>query len=176
MGVEIVRGEATLSGPNEVSVHGHAPLPTRVVLLCTGSRPRRLDVPGLARAGSLTSDDVFALDTPPATTSIVGGGPVGVELAQAFNRLGIAATVVERAPTILPRDEPGLVRRLSTCSTREGVQLHTAADVRRVTTDGQSRSCTPPSTGNPRPSGATRCWSPSVAPRTSKASASRSWA
>ncbi len=136
MGVEIVRGEATLSGPNEVSVHGHAPLPTRVVLLCTGSRPRRLDVPGLARAGSLTSDDVFALDTPPATTSIVGGGPVGVELAQAFNRLGIAATIVERAPTILPRDEPGLVRRLSDVLTREGVQLHTAADVRRVTTDG----------------------------------------
>ena len=104
----------------------------RYVLVCTGSRPRTLDLPGLGAAETLTTDSLFALDQPPPSSlAIIGGGPVGVELAQALARLDVAVTLLQRGPQLLRREEPALVARLTERLRADGVAVHLDADVRR---------------------------------------------
>jgi pyruvate/2-oxoglutarate dehydrogenase complex dihydrolipoamide dehydrogenase (E3) component len=138
MGVDVIRGEARVTGPNEVTVDDDRVLPTGTVLLCAGSRPALPDLPGLASARSYTSDNLFEIDEPPQSMVIVGGGPMGVEMAQALTRLGVAVTVVQRGPTLLRRDEPVLVGLLQTRLGDEGVAVHTGATATAVTTDGSA--------------------------------------
>ncbi|MBM2822832.1 MAG: Mercury(II) reductase, partial [Thermoleophilia bacterium] len=107
MGVEIVGGRARIAGAHEVAVDGRT-LETRFILVCTGSRPSIPDVPGLAEAGCLTSESVFELERAPASIVVLGGGPIGVELAQALRRLGVDVTLLQRNDRLLPKDEPEL--------------------------------------------------------------------
>lgn len=137
LGVEVVFGTARLAGTRAVEVDGRV-LPTRYVLICTGSRPATPPVQGLAEAGYLTSENLFELERAPRSVVAIGGGPVVVEMAQGLARLGVAVTVVQRGPTILPRDEPELVHMLSQRLRDEGVDLQFDAAVERVTVeDGQ---------------------------------------
>ena len=135
MGVDIIRGAAHLSGPTEVLVDGVRRLESRYVLLCTGSRPAEPDIEGLAEAGFLTSETLFGLERPPASVVMIGGGPIAIEMAQGFNRLGITTTVLQKGAGILPRDEPGLVEILTAKLRTEGVDLHLGVDVKRVTVE-----------------------------------------
>jgi pyruvate/2-oxoglutarate dehydrogenase complex dihydrolipoamide dehydrogenase (E3) component len=136
MGVEIVFGEARLTGPRTVEVRATATEPrmlnTRYVLLCTGSRPATPDLPGLADAGYLTSENLFEIERVPATMTIIGGGPVAVEIAQACTRLGVGVTMLQKGDGILPRDEPALVRVLTAKLIDEGVDLRLGVDTERV--------------------------------------------
>ncbi|MDO8363339.1 MAG: FAD-dependent oxidoreductase [Actinomycetota bacterium] len=136
-GIQLYRGTARLTGPNEVAVRptGDGPeqlLTTRFVLLCTGSRPHIPPIAGLSTEWCLTSDNLFQIDQPPARLAVIGGGPMGVEMAQALTRLGVQVTVLQRAPTLLPREEPALVERLAAVLTHEGVAVHYHADVRKI--------------------------------------------
>jgi pyruvate/2-oxoglutarate dehydrogenase complex dihydrolipoamide dehydrogenase (E3) component len=133
LGVELVPGTATVTGAREVTVDGpdgRRVLRTRYVLVATGSRPAVPDLEGLADLLALdpspvvTTDSVFELDRPPASIVMIGGGPVGVELAQTLARLDIPTTVVEAAPRLLPREEPELSDRLAEVLRRDGVTLH----------------------------------------------------
>lgn len=146
MGVDVVHGSARLTGPNEVAVMSAtgatAPdrtLTTRFILVCTGSRPVIPDIPGLIDAAPLTNETLFELDRPPASMVVIGGGPIGVELAQGLVRLGVPTTIVEQGPTMLARDEPSLVARLLTVLRREGVAVRTGATVESVRLDGAER-------------------------------------
>jgi len=136
LGVEIVHGDARLTGPNEVTVQREGDddltLATRFVLLCTGSRPRLPPIDGLDPQTVLTSENLFTLDAPPASVAVVGGGPMGTEMAQALQRLGVSTTLFQRASTLLPREEPALVEQLTERLRAEGVQVHCTADVRSV--------------------------------------------
>ncbi len=146
MGLEIVYGDARLTGPNEVTVttvaedetagadttagasgegamRGERVLQTRFVLLCTGSRPALPDLAGIDEIEPLTNETVFALQRPPASVVVLGGGPMGVELAQAFTRLGIDVSLVHDGPRLLPRDEQSLVSVLTTVLRDEGVDV-----------------------------------------------------
>ena len=136
-GVELRFGQARLTSPTTVRV-GDDELETRHVLLCTGSRPAVPPIPGLAEAGFETSETLFALTDPPASIVVIGGGPIAIELAQAFVRLGIAVTVLQDQPGILPREEPELVALLTARLREEGVdlQLATRADRVEVAPDG----------------------------------------
>lgn len=131
MGVDVVFGPARLTGPHTVDVGGRT-LHTSFVLLCTGSRPAVPDVPGLEAAGFLTNETVFDLERAPRTVIVVGGGPVGVELGQALQRLGVQVTLLHRGPAILPRDEPALTALLQDVLVAEGVDLHLDVAVDRV--------------------------------------------
>jgi len=140
LGVEVVHGSASVTGPHEVTVDGVRRLEARVVLLCTGSRPAVPPLPGLAEAGYLSSEDVFELDRAPRSVVVIGAGPVGVEMAQAFARLGIRTTLLQRHPTILPRDEPSLAAALAEQLVAEGVELHVEVETTAVTAEGSTKT------------------------------------
>lgn len=134
MGVELVRGSARITGPTTVLVDGTRALEARTILVCTGSRPVMPAIPGLADVG-LTSETLWDVASPPRSLVVLGGGPIGVEIAQAFARLGAPVTVLQQGATILPRDEPELVAALSAALVRDGVEIHlgaTATEVRRL--------------------------------------------
>lgn len=131
MGVEVLHGRARLTGPHTVEVDGRT-LETRFVLLCTGSHPRVPAIPGLAEARFLTSESLFTVERPPASLLVLGGGPIGVEMAQGCNRLGIAATLAQKGPRLLPRDEPELVDTLAGVLSEEGVDVHLGVEIERV--------------------------------------------
>lgn len=133
MGVEIIAGQARVAGPNTVELVGQdRTLETRVILLCTGSRPLTASIDGLKEAGYLTSENVFEIERAPKSIVLIGGGPICIEMAQAFTRLGIRTTVLQKGPGILPRDEPDLVATLTQRLRDEGVDLRLNVETERV--------------------------------------------
>lgn len=138
-GVDVRFGQARLTGPNTVAVEGHGELEARNVLLCPGGRPAVPPIPGLAEAGYETSETLFDLVDPPGSVVLIGGGPIAIELAQAFARLAIAVVVVQDLPGILPREDPELVAELTARLRAEGVVLQLGARAERVTVDAEGR-------------------------------------
>ncbi|HEX6596554.1 MAG TPA: FAD-dependent oxidoreductase [Acidimicrobiales bacterium] len=144
MGVEVVLGTARLTGPNSVLVSSctgngegtERELEARVILLCTGSRPAIPPIEGLRDAGFLTSETLFEIERAPRSIVMIGGGPIAIEMAQAFTRLGIRTTVLQKGPGILPRDEPSLVDVLTRKLRDEGVDLRVNVNTERVTVGG----------------------------------------
>ncbi len=136
LGVDVTIGEATVTSGTEVVVQcddgSSKTLATRYVLICTGSHPTVPSIAGLSARKVLTSDTLFELDEPPSSMAIIGGGPMGTEMAQALQRLGIEVTLFQRARSLLPREEPTLVDRLTRRLIDEGVNIHCSADVRRL--------------------------------------------
>jgi pyruvate/2-oxoglutarate dehydrogenase complex dihydrolipoamide dehydrogenase (E3) component len=133
MGVEIIQGQARLAGPNSVDVvDKERTLETRCILLCTGSRPLTPPIDGLREAGFLTSESLFEIERAPKSMVMIGGGPIAIEMAQAFTRLGIRTTVLQKGPGILPRDEPDLVAILTRKLREEGVDLRLNVETERV--------------------------------------------
>jgi pyruvate/2-oxoglutarate dehydrogenase complex dihydrolipoamide dehydrogenase (E3) component len=147
MGIELVEAEARIIGPNEVlavtskgqNMVGGTPLEARAILVCTGSHPHVPAIRGLADTGYVTSDTFWSLPHLPPSIVFVGGGPIAVELAQALNRLGVTVTILQKGPTLLPREEPPLVRRLHARLEGEGVVVHTGARVDTVERDGEGK-------------------------------------
>ena len=135
LGVELVCGQGRLVDAHTVAV-GDRRLSTRFVLLCTGSRPATVPIDGLAEAGFLTNETIFDLDRAPASLTMVGGGPIAVELAQAMCRLGVEVVVLQRAGTLLTREDPALVDILTSQLRAEGVLIHTGVSIERVTVEG----------------------------------------
>jgi len=130
-GIELRFGEAALTSPTTVSVGGEE-VEAKHILLCTGGRPAVPPIPGLEEAGYLTSETLFELTDPPASVVVIGGGPIAVELAQAFARLGMAVTVLQSGPGILPREDAELVALLTARLRAEGVDLQLGTRAERV--------------------------------------------
>jgi len=105
---------------------GEARLRARRIVVATGSRPRLPDLPGLAEAEVLSNETVFSMERLPGRLLVLGGGPIGVELAQACNRLGVRVTLVTRSGRLLPRDDADLAAQLAGHLAAEGVRLLTA--------------------------------------------------
>ena len=131
MGVEVVFGPATLTDPRTVRV-GDRVLTARRIVLATGSRPVLPSIPGLAEAGALTHHTIFELTETPASLAVIGGGPIGVELAQAFQRLGVPVVLLEAAPRILGREDAGAAAVVQAALVRDGVTVHTGVTLGRV--------------------------------------------
>jgi pyruvate/2-oxoglutarate dehydrogenase complex dihydrolipoamide dehydrogenase (E3) component len=133
MGVEIIAAQARITGPNTVELVGQdRTLEARFILICTGSRPLTPEIDGLKEAGYLTSENVFEIERAPRSIAMIGGGPIAIEMAQAFTRLGIRTTVLQKGPGILPRDEPDLVATLTARLREEGVDLRLNVATERV--------------------------------------------
>lgn len=130
-GCEVLFGAATFTGPDTVQV-GDETRRGRRLVLATGSSPFIPPVPGLAEAGYLTNREVFELERLPERLAVVGGGPIGVELAQAFARLGSRVTVLQRADRLIPREDPEASTLLQEAFAREGIEVLLEADVQRA--------------------------------------------
>ena len=133
LGIDLIEGEAIVSGPREVTV-GDRMLKTRYTLVCTGSRPFIPPIDGIAEVDFLTSENLFEIARPPDSLVIIGGGPIACEIAQSLNRLGVEVTVLEMEPNLLPRDHPPHGERLLRILREEGVDVRlgtTATKVRK---------------------------------------------
>lgn len=123
LGVEVIFGAGKFTGRNRFKVNGHL-LSARKYIISTGSRPAIPDIPGLRDVPYLTNETVFDLNEPVPRLLVLGGGPIGVELAQAFVRLGSEVHLVDRKWYILKNEDPDLAQVVETRLREEGVTLH----------------------------------------------------
>lgn len=133
IGVAVFFGEARFVGPRAIMVEGDT-LRFKKALIATGSRPKTPTIPGLAEAGYLTNESVFNLTVLPRRLLVIGGGPLGCELAQSFRRLGSHVIIAQNEPMFLPGEERDAAQILSDALARDGVEIHlntTAVAVRR---------------------------------------------
>jgi pyruvate/2-oxoglutarate dehydrogenase complex dihydrolipoamide dehydrogenase (E3) component len=131
-GVEFIHGHARFTGPRAIQVNGDH-VRFRHAVVATGSTPALPPVPGLADIGPLTSDTVWNVTALPARLAVLGGGPSGCELGQAFARLGADIVIVEATDRLLPREEPQASAILATRLAAEGIQVRTGTTVTHAT-------------------------------------------
>ncbi len=131
LGVEVVSGTARFVGDRTLQVNGRTMSAKRVVV-ATGSTPAIPPIEGLRDVPFLTNETIFSLERQPARLVVLGAGPIGLELAQAFARLGTAVRVLEADARLLPREDHELAELLGKCLTDEGVEIVLDAKVGRV--------------------------------------------
>lgn len=136
LGVDVFLGDATFTARDSVSVDGQT-LRFRRAVIATGARAARPPIPGLAETPYDTNESIFSLIERPATLAVIGGGPIGVELAQAFARFGTRVTLVHADAHVLPRDHPDAAAIVAASLADDGVQLIDAARIDRVSHDGR---------------------------------------
>ncbi len=135
LGVECITGTARIVSPHEVRV-GEQVLTTRNIIVATGAQPNIPNIPGLAQVRYRTSDTIWELRERPRRLLVLGGGPIGCELAQSFARLGSQVTVVQRGGQLLPAEDPDIAALVSQRFVDEGVQVLTGHSAERFERDG----------------------------------------
>ncbi len=139
-GVRIVRGHGRLDGPGRVVVadtDGTTSLHARRgVVLSTGTRPAILPIDGLAETPYWTNREVLQLTELPASLVVIGGGPIGCELAQVFARFGVEVTLLELADRVMASEEPETSEVIAGVLRSDGVDVRTGVDIERVSHDG----------------------------------------
>ncbi|MBK7685191.1 MAG: FAD-dependent oxidoreductase [Rhodocyclaceae bacterium] len=126
LGVDVVEGSAKIVSPWEVEItdaKGVRRLTTRSIVIAAGARPFVPPIPGLAELGYLTSDNVWELRTLPKRLVVLGGGPIGCELTQAFARLGAQVTQVEMLPRLMIREDPEVSSLVAQGFAKEGISV-----------------------------------------------------
>lgn len=134
-GVELFLGGARFTGPDRVEVDGEDGVRTlvfRKALIATGSRASTIPIEGLAEAGFLTNETLFQLTEQPQRLAVIGGGPIGAEMAQAFQRLGSQVTILEIDDQILVREDQDAAKIVQKTMVDEGVQLLLGVKIQRV--------------------------------------------
>lgn len=122
LGVECIQGEAQIVSPYHVAVNGRA-LTTRIIVTASGAHPTILRIPGIEATGYYTSDTIWDLRTLPRRLLVLGGGPVGCELAQAFARFGSRVVQLQRGDRLLKNEDPEISELLMSRLSAEGVDL-----------------------------------------------------
>lgn len=138
MGVDCVKGNARIISPWEVKVNDQI-LTTKNIVIATGARPFIPPIPGLQESAYLTSDSLWEMTELPERLVILGGGPIGCELAQAFSRLGSHVTQVEMQDRLMAREDSDVSDYISAKFASEGVDLHLRTKAQRV--EGKTLIC-----------------------------------
>lgn len=128
LGIDVYEARAKFTGSNSIEVNGKT-ITAKRFLICTGSRPRIASIPGLDTVKYLTNDDLFTLDTLPASITIIGGGPIGCELGQALQNLGCKITLIQSNERLIPKDEPEASAVVLESLTADGVSVKLGATV-----------------------------------------------
>ncbi|MEZ4866050.1 MAG: mercuric reductase [Caldilineaceae bacterium] len=131
-GVDVFLGEGRFTGEETIEIAG-AQLRFKKVLIATGSRPYHPNIPGLQEAGFLTNETVWNLMEQPRRLAVIGGGPIGCELAQAFRRLGSEVVLFHNAGHVLNREDADAAEIVQQTFLREGIQLVLNSQVKEVT-------------------------------------------
>ena len=139
LGVDCIMGDAKIVSPYQVRV-GDTEIATRNIVIATGGVPFVPPIPGLEEAGYVTSDTVWELRELPRRLAVLGGGPIGCELAQAFVRFGSEVTQVERNPHLLMREDADVIDLMQTQFAKEGIRVLANHAAKRVeVVDGEKR-------------------------------------
>ena len=136
LGVRVLRAEARFTSPRTVRA-GEIEIRPRRFVIATGSQPMVPAIPGLGGVPYLTNETVFANRELPDHLIIIGGGPIGIEMAQAHRRLGARVTVIDVGP-LLPRDDPELAASLTERLSEEGIDTRPRTEIAAVEHDGEA--------------------------------------
>jgi len=142
LGVEVIEGEARITGPWTVEVNGQT-LATRSIIIATGAAPMIPPIKGIDQVDYLTSDNLWELRELPGKLAVLGGGRIGSEITQAFARLGSQVTQIEMEERIVPREDTEVSEYLTQVYEHEGIQVltgHMAQEV-RIESSGQWLVC-----------------------------------
>jgi pyruvate/2-oxoglutarate dehydrogenase complex dihydrolipoamide dehydrogenase (E3) component len=134
-GVDVFLGEAHFTASDTLSVDG-TKLRFRKGLVATGARPDTPSIPGLVEAGYLTNENVFDLTELPRRLLVIGGGPLGCELAQAFCRFGARTTIAQSLPLFLPKEERDAAQLLADAFARDGIDVRLNTETVKVRMEG----------------------------------------
>ncbi len=138
MGVDVFLGKGQFSGHQTIRI-GDTTIEFAKAAICTGARAVELPIPGLKEAGYLTNETVFELVTLPRRLAVIGAGPIGCELAQAFARFGSQVTVFEQECRILPREDADAACVVERALTRDGVHFRCEAAIEQIVLRGTNR-------------------------------------
>src|SRR5213596_815581 len=139
LGVDVFRGEARFVSPHEVEVNGQK-LRAKNFVIATGSRAVIPKIEGIDDVPYFTNETIFDdLKAKPESMIVLGGGPIGCELAQTFRRLGVQVTIVQRGDQLLPREDRDVAEFLECCLINEGVRIIKNADAHSVATSGAGK-------------------------------------
>ena len=141
LGVNVSIGNATLVSPWQVDIqteNGVESLTTRNIVIATGARAFVPDIPGLKDIDYLTADNLWEITEQPKRMIVLGGGPIGCELSQAFGRLGTHVTQIERGDQVLSKEDPDAAKHLQTQLEKDGIdlRLNTSAMAVETTSEG----------------------------------------
>ncbi len=142
LGVEVLQGMARITSPWSVEVEtrqGLKTLTTRNIVIATGAKPRVPDIPGIEEVGYLTSDTIWSLREQPGRLLVLGGGPIGSEMAQAFARLGSQVTQVESHSRLLRREDPEVSEMVACRFRDEGIDLRLRHRAKRFIVEGEEK-------------------------------------
>jgi len=131
LGCEVIAGEATFTSASQIEVNGRK-IDAKRAVIATGSTVFVPPIKGLQQSGYLTNEDMFSLPSLPKSMIILGGGPVGVEMAQAYSRLGTEVCLVELAPRLLPRMDEQASGILAEALSAEGISIYLNSEVIEV--------------------------------------------
>ena len=137
-GIDVYLGQGQFTGNGSVDVDG-TELRFKKAVIATGARATAPLVEGLAETGYLTNETVFELTERPKRLAVIGGGPIGCELAQSFQRLGSRVSLFEKSPQILVREDPDAAEIVQAALAREGVELVLGASLRKVERKGDEK-------------------------------------
>jgi pyruvate/2-oxoglutarate dehydrogenase complex dihydrolipoamide dehydrogenase (E3) component len=138
LGVDVLIGEGRFVGPGAIQVDGKR-LEYAKAAICTGARAAIPAVPGLAQAGYLTNETLFALTELPRRLAVIGAGPIGCEMAQAFARFGSQVSVFERMARVLPRDDADAAEIVRGRMANDGVTFFMNSDITRIERRGSGK-------------------------------------
>lgn len=138
LGVDVFLGSGRFRGPDTIEVGGQT-LRFQKAVIATGARASRPSIPGLAEAGFLTNETVFTLTERPRRLAVIGAGPIGCELAQAFARFGSEVSLLANHAHILPKEERDAVEVVQQEMVRDGIKLVLSCEVIRVDRQGADK-------------------------------------
>ena len=121
-GVEVALGNAQFTGKNEIQVNGKKYFGKKIVI-ATGSRPKKLNIPGIEQVKYYDNKNIFTIENLPEKLLVIGGGPIGIEIAQALSRLGSKVTIIHKSDRILEHDDPFVTAVLMEQLQKEGVEI-----------------------------------------------------
>ena len=139
LGVDCVQGHARIVSPWEVEIDGERRLTARNIVIASGARPKVPAIPGLEQLDYLTSDSIWQLREPPGHLLVLGAGPIGCELAQAFARLGCDVTLATHASRLLPREDREVSDRVAQAFARSGIRVLVSHEAQRFEAGEQPR-------------------------------------
>jgi pyruvate/2-oxoglutarate dehydrogenase complex dihydrolipoamide dehydrogenase (E3) component len=136
IGMTVIFGDAKFVSKDEVNVNG-VTYKSKKIVIATGSRPRPLNIEGSEKLNIYTNEEIFNIEELPKRLLVIGGGPIGIEIGQAFNYLGSEVSVLQRGNKLLPKEDGEIANIFTENLKKEGVELYFNSEIKEILNDGE---------------------------------------